>query len=143
MGWPDGEDVDAAAERYAQELASAATAGHDVPVIDVLLLGMGPEGHIASIFPGSPAAHDDRTAFAVRDCPKPPTTRISLGFRAIQEAREVWLIAAGAEKAAAAALALGGASQVEVPAAGARGRVHTRWLLDEAAAAALPPRLRA
>ena len=139
---PDGEDVDAAARRYADELLTAAADDHDVPLFDVLLLGMGGEGHIASIFPESPAAHEERTAFGVHGCPKPPPTRVSLGFRAIQEAREVWVVAAGAEKATAAAMALGGAGQVQVPAAGARGRSQTLWLLDEAAASMLPRSLR-
>jgi 6-phosphogluconolactonase len=141
-GGPDGDDVDAAARRYAEELLRAASDDDEVPQFDVLLLGMGPEGHVASIFPESPAAHDERTVFAVHGCPKPPPIRISLGFRAIQEAREVWVIAAGAEKAAAAAMALSGAGQVQVPAAGARGRSQTLWLLDEAAASQLPRGLR-
>jgi 6-phosphogluconolactonase len=142
LGGPDGDDADAAAQRYAEELLRFASDDHDVPLFDVLLLGMGPEGHVASIFPESPAAHDERTAFAVHGCPKPPPTRISLGFRAIQEAREVWVVAAGEEKAAAAAMALSGAGQVQVPAAGARGRSQTLWLLDEAAASLLPRGLR-
>jgi 6-phosphogluconolactonase len=141
-GGPDGDDADAAAQRYAEELLREASDDHEVPLFDVLLLGMGPEGHVASIFPESPAAHDHRTAFAVHGCPKPPPTRITLGFRAIQEAREVWVVAAGAEKAAAAAMALAGAGQVQVPAAGAPGRSQTLWLLDEAAAALLPRGLR-
>jgi 6-phosphogluconolactonase len=103
---------------------------------------MGPEGHVGSVFPESPAAYDERYVIGVHGCPKPPPTRISLGFRAIQEAREVWVIAAGAEKSTAAAMALGGAGQVQVPAAGAHGRSQTLWLLDEAAAAALPRNLR-
>jgi 6-phosphogluconolactonase len=137
---PDGDDLDAAAQRYAEELRRVAGGERDVPDFDVLLLGMGPEGHVASIFPESPAAHDERfAAFGVQDCPKPPPRRISLGFRSIQQAREVWVVAAGREKADAAASALSGASQVQLPAAGARGRSRTLWLLDEAAASALPP----
>jgi 6-phosphogluconolactonase len=131
-----------AADAYAAELAAAAAPGLDVPLIDVLLLGMGPEGHVASIFPESPAAHDERTAFAVHDCPKPPPTRVSLGFSALQEAREVWVIVAGAEKATAVSMALGGAGQVQVPAAGARGSAGTLWLLDEPAAQQLRRTLR-
>ncbi len=142
LGGPDGRDADAAAERYAGALAAAAAADHDVPAFDVLLLGMGPEGHTASIFPESPAAHDERTAFAVHGCPKPPPTRISLGFSAINEAREVWMVVAGADKAAMVAAALSGAGRVQVPAAGVTGRSQTRWLLDEAAAARLPRDLR-
>jgi 6-phosphogluconolactonase len=145
MGWaggPDGDDVDAAAARYAAELDRAAGGGSAVPAFDVLLLGMGPEGHTASIFPESPAAHDERTVFGVHGCPKPPPTRISMGFSALCAAREVWMVVAGAEKAAAVALALSGAGRVQVPAAGAVGRQHSLWLLDEAAAGQLPKELR-
>ncbi|MGZ6825870.1 MAG: 6-phosphogluconolactonase [Mycobacteriales bacterium] len=141
LGGPDGDDADAAAARYAEELAAAAPVGAQVPAFDVLLLGMGPEGHTASIFPGSPAAHDARTAFAVHGCPKPPPTRVSLGFAALTAAREVWMVVAGEEKAAAVAAALSGADRVQLPAAGAVGQERTLWLLDEAAASALPPRL--
>jgi 6-phosphogluconolactonase len=138
----DGEftDVDEAAADYAAELASLAPEGAQVPRFDVLLLGMGPEGHVASIFPDSPAAHDERPVFAVRNCPKPPPTRVSLGFSAINTAEEVWLLVAGEGKAEAVAQALGGATGVELPAAGVHGTRATRWLLDEAAAGKLPGR---
>lgn len=139
---PEGPDVDAAAARFAAELSSAAARGSDAPAFDVLLLGMGPEGHTASIFPESPAAHDERVAFAVHGCPKPPPTRISMGFSALNAAREVWMVVAGAEKAPAVAMALGGPGRVQVPAAGVAGRLQTLWLLDEAAAAKLPRDLR-
>lgn len=140
-GGPD-DDVDAAAARYVQELRAAAPPGQGVPPFDVLLLGMGPEGHTASIFPESPAAHDERTAFGVHGCPKPPPTRISLGFSAINAARAVWVVAAGEAKAPMVALALSGAGRVQVPVAGVRGRQETLWLLDEAAAQQLPRDLR-
>ncbi len=142
---PDGEagdDPEAAAERLAAELARAAHGDDAVPEFDVLLLGMGPEGHVASIFPESPAAYDERTAVAVHGCPKPPPTRVSLGFAALSSAREVWFLVTGEEKAPMVALALSDAGQVQVPAAGPRGRVQTLWLLDEQAAAALPRDLR-
>ena len=133
---PDGDDPDAAAARYAAELATAAGTG-GVPVFDVLMLGIGPEGHVASIFPDSPAAHAGGTVVAVRNSPKPPPTRISLTFGALQAAREAWILASGAEKAEAVAEALSGVSQVTLPAAGARGRERTLFLLDEAAASKL------
>lgn len=141
-GGLDGDDVDAAAARHAAELAAAAPHDEQVPAFDVLLLGMGEEGHTASIFPESPAAYDERPVFGVHGCPKPPPTRISLGFGAIGSARSVWMIAAGAGKAPAVAMALSGAGRVQVPAAGAVGRQQTLWLLDEAAASRLPKGLR-
>jgi 6-phosphogluconolactonase len=149
---PDGDDPDAAAARYAAELAAAAgntgagnTGAGDtgagpgaVPAFDVLMLGIGPEGHVASIFPESPVAYATGSVVAVRNSPKPPPTRISLTFGAIQAAREVWILASGAEKADAVAEALTGVSQDKLPAAGARGRDRTLFLLDEAAASKLP-----
>ena len=139
----DGADPEAAAERYAAALASATRPEHHgpVPEFDVLLLGVGPDGHTASLFPGLPGVYDERAASAVRGAPKPPPTRISLGFTALNAARDVWFVAAGAEKAGAVALALGGAGRTQVPAAGVRGRRRTLWLLDRAAAAQLPPSL--
>jgi 6-phosphogluconolactonase len=132
------ESPEAAAAWYAGQLARAAAEDSALPRFDVLLLGMGPEGHVASIFPHSPAVRDERPVFAVHDCPKPPPTRISLGFSAIDTAAEVWLIVSGEGKAEAVARALGGAVPEDVPAAGVHGRLATRWLLDSAAASSLP-----
>ncbi|MGH3279367.1 MAG: 6-phosphogluconolactonase, partial [Trebonia sp.] len=129
---PDGDDADAAAARYASELAAAAgpgTAVPSVPAFDVLMLGIGPEGHVASIFPHSPAARASGSVVAVRNSPKPPPVRISLTFSALQAAREVWILASGTEKAKAVAAALSDVSQQELPAAGARGRDRTLFLL--------------
>ena len=137
---PDGDDPDAAAARYAAELAAATRPpqGGPVPAFDVLMLGIGPEGHVASLFPDQPAVHDNRPVVAVRDSPKPPPTRISLTFPSIQAAREVWILASGAEKSEAIATALSGADPEQMPAAGARGQQRTLFLLDAAAAAKVP-----
>jgi 6-phosphogluconolactonase len=143
---PDGDDPEAAAARYASWLADAALAdaggsdGHGpVPLFDVLMLGIGPEGHVASLFPGQPALGDSRPVVAVRDSPKPPPTRLSLTLPSLQAAREVWILASGEEKADAVALALtGDGPEGPVPAAGARGRRRTLFLLDSAAAAKVP-----
>ena len=132
------EGPEEAAAWYAEQLAAAAPEGRSLPRFDVLLLGMGPEGHTASIFPDSPAVRDDRPVFAVRDSPKPPPTRVSLGFGAINSAEEVWMVVAGESKAPAVASALGGAAPEKLPAAGVHGRRATRWLLDAAAATQLP-----
>ncbi|HEY6746608.1 MAG TPA: 6-phosphogluconolactonase [Mycobacteriales bacterium] len=126
-------DPEKAAAVYAAELAAAGP-----PRFDVLMLGVGEEGHVASIFPDSPAAHDTGTVAAVRDSPKPPPIRLTLTFPTINSATEVWLMAAGAEKAGAVAQALGGATGLQVPAAGVHGTARTRWLLDTAAAGKLP-----
>ena len=136
---PDGDDPDASAARYAAALAEAAGSGAPVPAFDILMLGIGPEGHVASIFPDSPAARATGSVVAVRNSPKPPPTRVSLTFSALQAAREVWVLASGAEKGDAVAQALSGVSEVELPAAGARGTDRTLFLLDEAAASKLSP----
>lgn len=140
---PDGDDVDAAAARYVAELAAAARPEDHgpTPSFDVVLLGVGPDGHINSLFPEHPALYDDRPAFAVRNSPKPPPTRITLGFGVVQNAREVWPVVAGEDKAKAVTLALSGAGEHQVPAAAAHGRDRTLWLLDRAAAGRLPARL--
>jgi 6-phosphogluconolactonase len=139
---PDGADPDAAAGRYADTLAERARADgagpRAVPPFDVLLLGLGPEGHTASIFPESPAVYEERPVVAVRACPKPPPVRISLTLPAINEARQVWLLVAGEEKADAVHLALSGAGPTQIPAAGVSGRSRTLWLLDRGAASKLP-----
>jgi len=135
-----GADVHAAATAYAALLAEHADieAHAPVPRIDVMLLGLGPDGHVASLFPHQPALHDTRTVVGVEAAPKPPPERVTLTLPAIQAADEVWLVAAGAEKAPAAQLALGGAGPMAVPAVAAQGRHATTWLLDRAAASALP-----
>lgn len=141
---PDGDDPEAAAQRYADALRAASRPEDHgpVPTFDVLLTGVGPDGHIASLFPEKPALYEsERPAVAVRGAPKPPPTRITLTLPGICSAREVWLLAAGAEKAGAVHLALSGAGQVQIPAAGAQGRASTLWLLDRAAASKLPASL--
>ena len=132
---PDGDDPEASASRYAAELKAAAGEDGDVPAFDVLMLGIGPEGHIASLFPEQPAVRDTRPVVAVRDSPKPPPTRVSLTFGAIEAAREVWVLASGEEKADAVAAALAGTPREQLPAAGARGRERTLFLVDQGAAA--------
>ncbi|RJQ75817.1 6-phosphogluconolactonase [Pseudonocardiaceae bacterium YIM PH 21723] len=125
-----GDDVDKAAAAYAQVIESAS--------VDVLMLGMGGEGHVASVFPDSPAVREKTaTVVAVRDCPKPPPTRISLTLPLIRQSREVWLLTAGEAKSEAVAAALTGARERDIPAAGARGTQETIWFLDTASASLL------
>ncbi len=139
-----GDDLDAAADSYAAELAASVPAdrpGEPVPVpnFDVVLLGIGPDGHCASLFPRQPGVYElSAPVIGVRDSPKPPPNRISLTFPALDAADEVWFVASGPGKAHAVATALGGASREDVPSAGPRGRVGTHWLIDREAAAELP-----
>jgi 6-phosphogluconolactonase len=140
---PDGDDPEAAADRYARALAEAARPGTaQLPHFDLLLLGVGEDGHVASIFPEQPAAYETRPVSAVRGSPKPPPIRLTLTLPAINTAEETWLIAAGPEKAGAVGMALAGAGPVQLPAAAVRGVDRTLWLLDRAAAGEVPPTLR-
>jgi 6-phosphogluconolactonase len=134
-----GSDLAAAALAYEQLLAANAAPGEQVPNFDVHLLGMGPEGHINSLFPDTDAVRETtRMVVSVDDSPKPPPQRITLTIPAIRRSREVWLLVAGAAKGDAAAAAIGGAQPVDIPAAGAVGLETTLWLLDQAAADKLP-----
>jgi 6-phosphogluconolactonase len=133
----DSPEQSAAA--YAAELAAFAADGARSPELDVLLLGMGPDGHVASLFPGHAALTVTGTSTAgVHGSPKPPPERVSLTFETINAAHQVWFVVAGADKAAPVTAALTGAPVVETPASGAYGRERTLWLVDAAAAAQIP-----
>lgn len=138
-----GVDVEAAAAAYAKELETFAPIGGDPwPSFDITLLGVGPDGHYASLFPERQEIHvTDTAAVAVRDSPKPPPTRVTLTRPVINASQRVWLVLSGADKAAVLGLALAGASYSHVPAAGAKGRLSTVFFVDEAAAAEVPSAL--
>lgn len=132
-----GDALEAAAEAYSQVLIEAGGADR-TPVFDVHLLGMGPEGHVNSLFPDTAAVKEtERMVVGVADSPKPPPRRITLTLPAITRSRQVWLVVSGSGKADAVAAAIGGADPVDIPAAGAVGREATVWLLDEDAASKL------
>ena len=140
---PDGDDPEAAAIRYTEELSRAAKPGTaQLPHFDVVLLGVGEDGHVASVFPEHPVAYETRPVSAVRGSPKPPPVRTTLTLPTINTGDDVWLIAAGDGKASAVAVALAGAGPVQVPAAGVHGVETTLWLLDRAAAHTLPANFR-
>jgi 6-phosphogluconolactonase len=133
----------AADEAHPDLEAAAASYDHLVRTrepgdFDLVLLGMGPDGHVASLFPGYPQLDvDDRIAVAVTDSPKPPPERISLTFTALNQAAEVWFLVSGAGKAEAVARALADEGSVhETPARGITVP-HTTWFLDQDAASAL------
>jgi 6-phosphogluconolactonase len=137
---PDGDDPSTAAARYAAALAAAAPPGAALPRFDVLMLGVGEDGHVASIFPGRPVDGNGPVS-AVRDSPKPPPVRLTLTLKTINTAGEVWLVATGADKAGPVGTALAGDGSQRLPAAGVRGVERTLWLLDRDAAAEVKPAL--
>ncbi|GAB2760845.1 6-phosphogluconolactonase [Nocardioides salsibiostraticola] len=127
-------DVDAGAAAYSDELRSRG----DEP-FDIVMLGVGPDGHVASLFPDYLALEvSDRIAVGVTDSPKPPPERISLTFPTLNRATAVWFLVSGEEKAEAveAALALEG-EVIDTPARGVEGLSETTWFLDKPAASLL------
>lgn len=137
----EGQGLETAAEAYAQELRE-----HGKGEFDVVMLGLGPDGHVASLFPGFPQLDvDDRATVAVTGSPKPPPERLSLTFGALNRARQVWFLVSGEGKAGAVSAALAGVvddrevSDVhDIPAVGVSGTEQTVWLLDREAASQLP-----
>ncbi|MCW4464603.1 6-phosphogluconolactonase [Glutamicibacter sp. MNS18] len=131
--YPSAQD---AADAYRALLREEAPTGAASPAFDVLMLGMGPDSHVASLFPNHTRS-DELGAIAVHDSPKPPADRVSLTMGTINTAREVWLLVAGGEKAPALAAAQHRVDERAVPASAVKGTDATRWLVDRAAAALL------
>ncbi len=102
---PSPEQADDAAWRYGLQIRDEIPAA----TFDIVLLGMGPDGHTASLFPGFPQlAAVEAPCVAVRDSPKPPPERVTLTLPVLRRARFTLLLATGAEKAEALARARGG-----------------------------------
>ncbi|GAB3568661.1 6-phosphogluconolactonase [Spelaeicoccus albus] len=133
VGSESGLSAEDAAAALGKEVQSEA------PNFALSFLGVGPDGHVASLFPGLPGVTVTGSGvIAVHDSPKPPPTRLSFTRDLINSSARVWAVLAGAEKAAAAARALGGAATPsESPSGSVAGSDETRWYLDEAAAADL------
>jgi 6-phosphogluconolactonase len=141
---PQGPGPDIAAGRYAGELARHAPAdpGPDprLPVFDVVMLGVGPDAHVASLFPGLPGPQTTgATVIGVQDSPKPPPLRVSLTVEALNTARRVWFVVAGADKHEAVAAVRGARNDgttdaARWPASVVSGSMATAWWLDGAAA---------
>lgn len=120
-------DLDQAARTYADELGTT--------VFDICLLGVGPDGHVASLFPDHPSSEPtNRTVIPVREAPKPPPERLSLTLPVLNASTEIWLLVSGADKAEAVARAHRGE---DIPAAKVHGTALTRWFLDADAASQL------
>ncbi|MCL2795098.1 MAG: 6-phosphogluconolactonase [Microbacteriaceae bacterium] len=136
------ESLEAGVAAYTAELARFSPDGGQWPRFDITFLGVGPDGHIASLFPELEGIRvTDVPVIAVRNSPKPPPERLSLTRPVINSSERVWLVLAGADKASALGLALAGASYYSVPAAGAKGRRRTAFFVDQDAAAEVPEEL--
>lgn len=104
--------------------------------LDVALLGVGPDGHVASLFPGHPALDETGCCAVVRDSPKPPPTRLTLTRPVLERTALVVVVASGAAKADVLARAYQGDEQL--PLGTLRPRGEYVWVLDESAASGLP-----
>ena len=125
-------DVASAAASYEQELRT-----HGGGQFDLVLLGLGPDGHVASLFPGFPQLEAEAIAVPVTGSPKPPPERITLTFAALNRTSEVWFVVAGEGKAEAVARALAEDGSVQqTPARGITAE-HRTWWLDQPAASSL------
>lgn len=121
----EGLELDDAAAEFRKVVAGV--------TFDILLLGIGPDGHVASLFPGKHALGE--LVVAEHDSPKPPPRRLSLSYEAINSAKEVWFTVAGADKADAVAVAFGDTPE-SLPVGRVRGTERTVWFVDSTAGAA-------
>ena len=138
----EGIELDDAAAAYAAELADHAPEGSSLPVFDITFLGLGPDGHIASLFPNRGGILEESlSVISVRNSPKPPPERLTLTLPAINSSLRVWVVVAGADKASALGLTLADVSVHEVPSSGAQGRKRTLFFVDNEAAAEVPENL--
>ncbi|HVM95052.1 MAG TPA: 6-phosphogluconolactonase, partial [Candidatus Acidoferrales bacterium] len=127
----EGRNPDAAAAAYAEELR-AYFGG--LPRFDFAMIGVGPDGHICSLFPDHWALRDSRLAVAIHDSPKPPPTRLTLTLSALTGAAVLYVAAFGDSKAAVIADAVRN-SQSQLPVAlAARSARQSVFLLDSGAA---------
>ncbi len=136
----EGLDLDEAATRYHDELLEAGAG--QFPLFAITFLGVGPDGHVASLFPEHEGPRvSEAGVIAVRDSPKPPSSRLTLTLPLINSSERVWLVLAGADKAAALGLAMAGAAGADVPVGGVLGIKRTVFFIDKEASSEVPEAL--
>ena len=119
--------LDDAASLFAAELASLK------PQFDLAFVGMGPDGHICSLFPGKAMPPAGELVIAEHDSPKPPPQRLSFTYEAMNSVDELWFVVAGADKSPAVATVFGDEPE-SLPAGRVRGVKKTIWFVDQTAA---------
>ena len=123
----EGLDLDDAAQEFADHVDLVK------PHFDLTILGMGPDGHVASLFPGKPIPAAGVQIIAEHDSPKPPLRRLSFSYEAINASDEVWFVVGGADKADAVEVAFSDEPE-RLPVGRIRGAKRTEWFLDSTAA---------
>lgn len=99
---------------------------------DLMLMGMGPDGHVASLFPGKSIGDSPDSIVAERDSPKPPPLRLSFTYKIINEADQIWFTVSSSDKAEAVAIVFGDNPQT-LPAGRIQGKEKTAWYVDQTA----------
>ena len=122
----NGLELDAAAAQFAEYVAV------QNPHFDLVFLGMGPDGHINSLFPGKPAPAAGALVIAEHDSPKPPPQRLSFTYEAMNNADEIWFTVAGGDKAEAVSVAFGD-EPTSLPVGRVHGKLKTVWFVDQTA----------
>ena len=131
-----GFSLDESAQLYSAELA-AYSSNDELLAFDLTFLGIGPDSHVASLFPDHEDARKPGAVVSVRNSPKPPPERLSLSFDAICASKRVWIVAFGADKSQAVAVMFLSENDYSVPSSCVHGTLETRLWADEAAASAL------
>jgi 6-phosphogluconolactonase len=126
-----GLDLSAAREVFATHLSEVF--GTQAPKMDITILGMGPDGHVASLFPGH--EHSDEFVAAESNSPKPPSERLSMSMNLLNSSDKVIFVVSGLDKAQAVE-SVHKDPECELPAAKVSAQKSTVWFIDESAGAA-------
>ena len=122
-----GLDLDQAEHLFSAELVLLK------PQFDLAFVGMGPDGHVCSLFPGKPEPKPEALVLAEHDSPKPPAQRLTFSYEVMNSVDEILFVVAGADKSAAVKQVFDQDAE-KLPAARVRGREKTIWFIDQAAA---------
>lgn len=134
-----GKDAEKAAVDYENQLKAYFGNGQQPPVFDLILLGMGPDGHCCSLFPGHPLLNEtSRWVVPITDSPKPPPERITLTYPVLNQAKAVAFVTAGEGKQDMLQKILE-QPQLELPCQRVRPAGPVHWFVDRAAAGKLKP----